>query len=194
MAQGCATVGWDDEGIAAQNFPLVKDGVVVDYATSRQFVSELAPWYKQHGVPVHSNGCAASESALTLPTVYRPNLVLHPAAHDTSLDELIAGIDNGILVCGGKVSWDMQYASGRGTSDVVCEIKNGKRGLFLDQISYLIRSLDLWKNFVALGGASTAVTKGLVVSKGEPNQMTMHSVQAVAARFKGVQFNNSRQV
>jgi TldD protein len=193
LSRGAATVGWDDEGIAPTPFPLVKDGVVVDYASSREFVSELAPWYQRHGVPVRSNGCSASESASTVPLVYTPNLVLHPDAQDTSLDALVAGIEDGLLVCGGKVRMDFQQMTGRGLGVEVYTIKHGKQAGPVKDAMYWVHSQSLWKNLVALGGVSTAALRGLPASKGQPTQETVHSVQAVAARFRKIQVNNKNR-
>ena len=191
LPQGVATIKWDDEGIVSRPFPLIEDGAVVNYASSREFAEELTPWYQRQHMPARSNGCMASEYALTVPIVSTPNLVLHPAAKDTSLEALLAGIEDGLLVCGGGVQMDSRRSSGRGGRNAyVYEIKHGKRAMPVQHAMYYINSRQVWKNLVALGGASTMMTRGLIRSKGEPNQTIAHSVQAVAAHVGKIQVVN----
>ncbi|MSY95711.1 MAG: TldD/PmbA family protein, partial [Actinobacteria bacterium] len=51
---GLATTGWDDEGVAAQEWDLVRDGVLVGYQLDRAMAGEF-------GLP-RSNGCAYADS------------------------------------------------------------------------------------------------------------------------------------
>jgi TldD protein len=194
LPRGTATVRWDDEGVTPVPTPLVKEGVVVDYATSREFVAELAPWYRQHGRPLRSNGCVASESAFTVPLVYTPNLVLSPGAPTTSFTDLVAQVDDGYAVLGGTVHMDIQGLTGRGTGAEVYEIKHGKLGEPVQNATYLFHSQELWKRLKTLGGAGTAMMRGLSTSKGQPDQGTVHSVQAVAAHFERVQMYDSSSI
>lgn len=186
LAGGAATVQWDDEGISPQAFPLIKDGVLVDYATTREFIPELAGWYKKKGQPLRSHGCSASETALTVPLVRTPNLVLQPGTKNLSFDEMLAGIDNGMAVLGGEVQMDQQFLNGRGLGNTLYYVKKGKLAGPIKQAAYLFRTPDLWKDLVALGGPQTAAVRGFNADKGQPLQRTSYSVQAVAARFKNV--------
>ena len=191
---GVATVHWDDDGVTPVVVPLVERGILVDYATSREFVAELTPWYQQRGVSPRSNGCAASESAFTVPMVYTPNLVLHPGPKDTTLDDLIATLDNGFVVYGGGIAMDFQQVSGRGTGAQVFRVKHGKVVAPVENAVYAFRSRELWKQLITLGGARTTATCGIAAAKGQPDQSTVHSVRAVAACFDQVQVNNAANV
>jgi TldD protein len=188
---GAATVKWDDEGVTPEAVQLVKDGAVVDYAISREFVSELAPWYHKRGVPLRSNGCSASESAFTVPLVYTPNLVLQPGTKDTGIDDLVSHIDDGLVVFGGDVQMDFQQLSGRGKGAQVYLVQHGKITEPVKDAVYTFHTQELWKRLVALGGAKTASMVGISTSKGQPNQGTVHSVKAVAAHFEKVQVDNA---
>jgi len=53
VEHGLATVGWDDEGVAAQGWDLVKDGTLVGYQLDRSMAA-------LKGYP-RSNGCAYGE-------------------------------------------------------------------------------------------------------------------------------------
>jgi TldD protein len=186
MREGASTVGWDDEGIAPQPFPLIKDGVVANYATSREFVGELTAWYRQQKIAPRSMGCAVAESGMTVPLVGTPNVILQPNAADTSIDALLSGIKNGFAVFGGNVDMDFQGWSGQGTGAYIYKVQHGKLGPPVTNATFTFQSAELWKHLIALGGVSTAMRRGLIRSKGQPNQVSMHSVQAVAARFKDV--------
>ena len=191
-----ATVKWDDEGIVPEPFTLIKDGVLVDFQTTREQAAWLAPYYEQHGKPVRSHGCAAVENALGIPLQQRPNLVLEPNPHAVGLADLVADVKDGILVEDGVVTEvDFQARTGL-LSGTLHRITNGRLGPLLQGGAVLFDTLDLFKHVVAIGGASTTA----VVShtpydpspsdlwamlsghwKGQPPQDTSYSVQAVAA-------------
>src|SRR5690606_30459856 len=40
-----ATVKWDDEGVEPETYDLIRDGVLVDYHTTRELAGELSDWY-----------------------------------------------------------------------------------------------------------------------------------------------------
>jgi TldD protein len=184
---GAATVQWDDEGVAPQKYTLVNNGMLVDYATSREFVSEMSGWYQAHGQTIQSRGCAASESALSVPLVQTPNLQLHPGTKDMSFEELLVGIDDGIAVLGGDISTDQQQLNIMGGRNAVFyTVKKGKLAGPVKDARYMVRMPELWKDLVALGGARSAGTRGFTSHKGQPAQLTTHSVQAVAGRFRNV--------
>jgi TldD protein len=183
---GAATVKWDDDGVPTRDFTLVKSGMVMDYASSREHAPTLAAWYQKQGQPVASNGCAASESAMTVPIVHPPNMELHPGASDKSFLDLVAEVEDGIAFLGGRVLIDQQQLNGEGLGEMAYRIKKGKLAGTLAGAAYLFRSPDLWKDLASLGGASTSVTRGIGDEKGQPLQRTVHSVTSVAAHFKNV--------
>ncbi len=186
MPGGAATVQWDDDGVTPRQFALVKDGVAVDYATSRDHAPALAEWYRKTGAPVQSNGCATSEDATSVPHIQAPNLTLHAGAKDNSFLDLVAGVENGIAIVGGSVMMDQQQLNGQGLSELAYWIKKGKLAGTIDGTGFLFRSPELWKDLIAIGGPSSAATRGFTVEKGQPRQETVHSVQSVATRFKNV--------
>jgi TldD protein len=186
MAGGAATVQWDDDGVTPRAFKLIDKGVAVDYATSRDQAPTLAAWYKAQGRPVESNGCAASEDGMGVPLVQVPNLTLDPGAKDRSFQDLVAGVDDGLAVIGGNVMMDQQQLNGQGLGEMVYRIRKGKLAGTVSSTAYLFRAPEFWKNLVAIGGASTAGTRGMTVRKGQPSQETVHTVKAVAAHFKNV--------
>jgi predicted Zn-dependent protease len=126
---------------------------------------------------------------------HMPNLVLTSGTHTATIDDLVAGVTDGILITDGRTLADFQARTGQLTGDMH-EIKNGKVGRPLVGGAVLYDTLDLWRNVVALGDASTTMAiastvypqsamfdriTGLYPVKGEPPQKTSYTVQAVAA-------------
>lgn len=98
---GLASVGYDDEGVAAQSWDLVRDGIFVGYQLDRVFARRL-------GQP-RSNGCSYADSPHHVPIQRMANVSLQPGVEDLSTDDLIGRVDDGIYIVGDK-SWsiDMQ--------------------------------------------------------------------------------------
>lgn len=99
---GLASTGWDDEGVASQQFDLIKDGVLVGYQLNRQMAAAC-------GFD-RSNGCAYADSSGHIPMQRMPNVSLQPAPDGPSTEELISGVDRGIYVVGDK-SWSIDMQS-----------------------------------------------------------------------------------
>jgi len=120
QAHGLATVGYDDEGVPAQRWPLVKDGIFVDWQTTR----DLAPLIGHKT----SNGCLHADSWGSVPFPRMPNVSLEPARENVSLDDLAAGIDNGILIFGnGSWSIDQQRYNFQFGGQTFWESRTGKK-------------------------------------------------------------------
>jgi TldD protein len=179
-----ATIGWDDEGVAPAPFPLISKGVLVDYQTTREQAAWLAPWYQKEGLPIRSHGCASAPSALSVTMQHTPNLQLHPGSNAQDLDDLVAGLEHGLLIEGLNVHMDFQCNSGIATVGAT-EIRKGKRIARIQNAGLLFRSADFWKNVQAVGGPqSQHWTGGFGSDKGEPTQGTGYSIAAVPAAVK----------
>lgn len=190
-----ATVKWDDECVAPPDFTLVKDGIVADFQTTREQAAWLAPYYAKASRPVRSNGCAASETGLTITMQHVPNLAMAPGASAVELMDLVKNVQHGILIAGGEANCDWQGRSGTlmVASDpprrVMREIKNGRLGPVLSYGAVLFDAVDFWKHVTAIGGPATQggiditqyALEDLRERKGQPGQVTSHSVRAVAA-------------
>jgi hypothetical protein len=96
-----ATVGYDDEAVPGQSWHLVKDGLFVDWQTTRD-TAKLVGKSKSYG-------CLHADSWGSVPFPRMPNVSLQPAKESVSQDDLIAGVENGILIYGrGSYSIDQQ--------------------------------------------------------------------------------------
>jgi TldD protein len=190
-----ATVKWDDEGVVPEDFTLVKDGVLVDYQTTREQAAWLAPWYRKQGRPVRSHGCAAVESALVTPMQHMPNLALQTGAEEIDLDMLVASVKEGILIRDGRALTDFMARTGT-LQGTMHEIRNGRIGRLLTAGEVMFDTLGLWRHVVAVGGKSalgtSATTRwpyetvflqltGQYPVKGQPPQLPSYNVRAPAA-------------
>jgi TldD protein len=185
QSSGLATVAYDDDGVPAQRWYLVKDGIFVDWQTTR----ELAPLIGRKA----SYGCLNADSWGSVPFARMPNVSLEPGAQDTSLDQLVAGVEKGILIYGdGSWSIDQQRYNFQFGGQTFWEISNGKVAGMLRDVAYQSRSTDFWGACDGLGGRSTYQMNGSFVDgKGEPGQAGVVSHGCPAARFRQIDVLNT---
>jgi TldD protein len=184
---GLASTGWDDEGVAAGEWDLVRDGVLVGYQLDRAMAAELGF--------AASNGCAYADSALHVPLQRMPNVSLQPSPDGADLTGLAAGIEDGLLVVGDR-SWsiDMQRYNFQFTGQRFHRIRAGRIAEQVRDVAYQSRTPDFWGSLVAVGGPTTYVLGGaLNCGKGQPGQVAAVSHGCPAAVFEAVNVLNSRQ-
>jgi len=182
LSGGAATVRWDDEGVVPDEFPIVTNGVLVDYQTTREQAPWLAPYYGHTGHAVRSHGCANAGSALDITMQHAPNLTLAPSPDTTTFESLVASTEKGVAVLDLDVSMDQQQLNGM-ASGTLREIVRGKLGRFIYGGELAFRAPELWKTVAGLGGASSQRWFGRTRGKGEPQQRTTHTVGAVPAKI-----------
>jgi len=185
VEHGLSTVGWDDEGVAAQQWDLIRDGVLVGYQLNRQMA------HKQ-GFG-RSNGCAYADSPATVPIQRMPNVSLQPAATDITIEDLIGGVDRGIYVVGDR-SWsiDMQRYNFQFTAQRFYEIRGGRLAGQLKDVAYQGTTTEFWNSMEAVGGPSTWLLGGSFnCGKGQPGQVAPVSHGAPAALFRQVNVLNT---
>ena len=182
---GLATVGYDDEGVPGQKWYLVKDGVFVDWQTTRDLAAMTGE--------KKSYGCNHGDSWGSISFPRMPNVSLQPGPDNKTLDDLIAGVENGILIYGdGSYSIDQQRYNFQFGGQVFWEIKNGKRGEMLRDVAYQSRTTDFWNSCDALGGQATYELGGSFNDgKGEPGQSNAVSHGCPVARFRQVNVLNT---
>jgi len=182
---GLATVGYDDEGVPGQRWHLIKDGMFVDWQTTR----DLAAMTGQK----KSYGCNHGDSWGSISFPRMPNVSLQPGPDNTKLDDLIAGVENGILIYGdGSYSIDQQRYNFQFGGQTFWEIKNGKRGEMLRDVAYQSKTTDFWNSCDGLGGQATYELGGSFNDgKGEPGQSNAVSHGCPVARFRQVNVLNT---
>ena len=181
---GLASIDFDDEGVATGQWDIIKDGVLRGYQLNRQMAAKLG---------MRSNGCTFADSFSHIPLQRMPNVSLQPAATDTTLDDLIGQVENGIYVIGDN-SWsiDMQRYNFQFTGQRFYAIKNGKLGDQLQDVAYQSNTVDFWNKLDGLGGASTYLLGGAFnCGKGQPGQVAAVSHGAPATLFRNVKILNT---
>ncbi|HEX8176237.1 MAG TPA: TldD/PmbA family protein [Pyrinomonadaceae bacterium] len=182
---GLATTGYDDEGVPGQRWHLVKDGVFVDWQTTR----DLAPLVGRN----KSYGCLYAESWGAVPFPRMPNVSLEPAKEAVSLDNLLSEVENGILIYGnGSFSIDQQRYNFQFGGQTFYEVKKGKIAGMLRDVAYQSRTTDFWGACDGLGGPDTYQLGGSFNDgKGEPTQSNAVSHGCPIARFRGINVLNT---
>jgi len=182
---GLATVGYDDEGVEGQRWYLVKDGMFVDWQTTR----DLAPLVGRN----RSYGCLYGESWDAVPFPRMPNVSLESAREATSPEELVSGVERGILIQGdGSFSIDQQRYNFQFGGQTFREIVKGKVGEMLRDVAYQSRTTDFWQACDGLGGPDTYRLGGSFNDgKGEPSQSSRVSHGAPVARFRRINVLNT---
>ena len=184
---GLATVGYDDEGVAAQSWDLISGGVLTGYQLDRRIATK-------QGFAV-SNGCAFADSPSHMPIQRMANVSLQPAAGGPSTGELIAGVEHGIYVVGDK-SWsiDMQRYNFQFTGQRFFEISGGRLAGQLRDVAYQATTTDFWNAMEAVGGPQSYVLGGAFnCGKGQPSQIAPVSHGCPAVLMRGIRILNAAQ-
>jgi TldD protein len=185
VEHGLATIGFDDDGVATQQWNLVRDGVLVGYQLDRR-IARL----KDLG---RSNGCAFADAPYHFPIQRMANVSLQPAPGGPSRDELIGGVERGIYVLGDK-SWsiDMQRYNFQFTGQRFYLIQGGRLSGMLRDVAYQATTTDFWGSMEAVGGPQTYVLGGsFTCGKGQPGQSAPVSHGCPAALFRGIRILNT---
>jgi len=99
-----AAAGWDDDGVRTQRWYLIKNGIFQTYQTTRDQAHPIGE--------KESRGCSQADSYDGVPFQRMPNVILEPGQKPMSLDDLIAGVDDGVLVDGrGSYSIDQSASA-----------------------------------------------------------------------------------
>ncbi len=187
QVNGLSTVGYDDEGVAGQQWDLVRDGVLVGYQLDRVFAPRL-------GLD-RSNGCSYADSPHHVPIQRMANVSLQPdPEHDTSTAELISRVQDGIYIVGDK-SWsiDMQRYNFQFTGQRFFRIRDGELDGQLRDVAYQATTTDFWGSMEAVGGPSTWQLGGAFnCGKAQPGQVAAVSHGCPSVLVRGVNILNTR--
>jgi TldD protein len=175
---------WDDEGVPGQSIPIVREGTLSGFLSSRESAAEI-------GLEL-SGGCARGDGFARQPIVRMTNVSLDPG-EGGSLDELLAGIDRGIYIENNR-SWsiDSRRLHFQFGGEAAWEIVDGRRGRLLRDPVYAGVTPTFW---ASLDGVCSAEEWRLIsftdCGKGEPGQMARVSHGCVPARFRDVQVGSA---
>ena len=183
---GLATVAFDDEGVPTRSFPLIKEGQLVGLQADRGS-AQLAG--------LETTGCAYAESADFVPIQRMPNISMQPAADGRSREEMIADVEDGLLVIGDE-SWsiDMQRKNFQFTGQQFWRIRKGELDGMVRNAAYQSTTPKFWGSLAEVGGPQTYVFHGaLNCGKGQPGQSAPVGHGAPAARFNQINVINTTE-
>jgi TldD protein len=188
-----AAIGWDDEAVKPVRFDIIKDGIFVDYQTTREQASMLEWYYKKVGKPVRSYGCSYAQSWADVQFQRMPNVSLLPGKNDYVWEDIISQTDKGIAIIGdGSFSIDQQRYNGQFAGQCFYEIKGGKITGMLKDVAYQFRTPEFWGSMELIAGPRSYHLGGAFGdAKGQPGQSNAISHGCVPARFKQVNIINT---
>jgi TldD protein len=177
---GLGTFAWDDEGVAAQSLPLVRDGQLVGAMSSRESAAAI-------GLDA-SSGCARADGHTRQPIVRMTNVSVEPGAAG-SLADLLADTDSGIYLETNR-SWsiDDRRLNFQFGVELAREIRGGELGRVLRNASYAGVTPTFWSSLDAVCGPQEWQLWGVLnCGKGEPGQVAHVSHGTAPARFRDVE-------
>jgi TldD protein len=186
---GLASVGFDDEGVEAQQWDIVRDGVLVGYQLDRRMARLMSETLGTS----RSNGCAYADSPGHVAVQRMANVSLQPAEGGPTTEDLIGQVDRGIYVVGDK-SWsiDMQRYNFQFTGQRFYRIENGRLAGQLKDVAYQATTTDFWGSMAAVGGPETYVLGGAFnCGKAQPGQVAPVSHGCPSALFRSVRILNT---
>jgi TldD protein len=176
--RGLGTFGFDDEGVAAAREPIVVEGILRGFLTSRETAARLG---------AGAGGSMRADGWSRMPLVRMTNLHLEPG--EGSLEELLADVDDGVYLETNK-SWsiDDKRLNFQFGTQVAWEIRGGRLGRMLRDVTYTGITPVFWGSLDAVAGPDEWRMFGLInCGKGQPGQSAHVSHGAAPARFRGVQ-------
>lgn len=186
LEHGLATQGFDDDGVAAQTWHIIKDGRFVSYGTSREVAGAV-------GFSRSTGSCRADHWSHT-PIVRIPNLSLMPGKEPCTPDDLIAGVDDGIYIEGrGSFSIDQMRYNFQFGGDGFWRIQNGKKAGMLKNVTYQAITTDFWNACDGLSDERFWQPNGVMnCGKGDPMQISQMTHGAPYARFRRIKVGAAR--
>ena len=186
-------IGWDDEAVKPVKFDIIKNGVFVDYQTTREQATMMTDYYKSVGKPVRSYGCSYAQSWADVQFQRMPNVSMVPGNNDDTFDSMIGKMDKGIAIVGdGSFSIDQQRYNGQFAGQIFYEVKGGKIVGQLKDVAYQFRTPEFWKSLKAIGGQKSYELGGAFGdAKGQPGQSNSVSHGCVPSLFQQTNIINT---
>lgn len=178
LPNGLGSFKYDDEGVPAQRFDIVKDGIFRNYLMDRETAAMLGK---------ESNGTARADGWNRIPMIRMTNISLMPGPSGT-VEDLISEVDDGLFLCTNR-SWsiDDRRLNFQFGTEMAYEIKGGKLGQMYRNATYTGRTPEFWNSCERIGGPEAWTLWGVPnCGKGEPMQLGRVGHGAAPARFSNV--------
>ncbi len=178
LPHGLATFGFDDDGVEAQRWHIVRDGLFTGYLTSRELAHRVGD--------SRSRGCVRSDGWFHIPMIRMVNLSLMPG--EGTLGELLDDSDHAILMETNR-SWsiDQLRYNFQFKTEIGWEIRNGKKVRMLKNPTYQGITTQFWNSCDFICGPGDWKPWGVVnCGKGQPGQVAEITHGTAPARFRKV--------
>jgi TldD protein len=182
-------VGYDDEGVGAKKWNIIKDGTLVNYQAIRD---------QAHIIGLNeSQGCCYADSWSDVQFQRMPNISLEPGKTPLTPSEMIKNVEKGIYIIGdGSYSIDQQRYNFQFSGQLFYEIKNGKIAGMLKDVAYQSNTQEFWNSCAAICDERDYRLGGTFFDgKGQPAQINSVSHGSATTRFNGVNvLNTARKI
>lgn len=180
-----AAAGYDDEGVKCKEWDIVKNGILVNFQTTRDQAYMI-------GLN-ESQGSSYAQSWEDVQFQRMPNVSLLPGKSPMSASDLIKNVEKGIYMLGRNTSSiDHQRYNFQFSSQLSYEITNGKIVGMLRNAAYQSNTQEFWNSCAALGDKDDYRLGGTFFDgKGEPGQSSAVSHGCPTARFNGINVINT---
>jgi len=177
---GLGTFGWDDEGTSARTEPLIKNGILVNYLSSKDTSPAI-------GKP--STAAARASSWSRIPIVRMVNVSMLPG--DKSFEDLLAMVDDGIFIDTNR-SWsiDQKRLNFQFGTEIGYRIRKGKLAEMVRNPIYSDITPRFWAKLAAMG-KDWELWGVPNCGKGEPGQTMRVGHGTNPSLFRGVRVGNA---
>lgn len=182
-------VGYDDEGVPAKEWDLIRNGILVNYQAIRD-QARIIDLNESHG-------CCYAQSWRDVQFQRMPNVSLRPGKMSLTPEEMIAKVEKGIYIVGdGSYSIDQQRYNFQFSGQLFYEIRNGKIVGMLKDVAYQANTQEFWNSCSAICDERDYRLGGSFFDgKGQPEQVNAVSHGAATARFNGINvINTARKI
>ncbi len=181
-------VGFDEEGVPAKSWDLVKDGILVNFQATRDQVHILGE--------NASHGCSFADSWDSVQFQRMPNVSLQPNAEKYSIQDMIRDTEKGIYILGrGSSSIDQQRYNFQFSGQLFYEIKNGEIVGLLDDVAYQSNTQEFWNSCTRICDKDDYRLFGSFFDgKGQPGQASAVSLPLLGKTKGGTTPDATRQL
>jgi TldD protein len=182
-------VGYDDEGVPAKRWDIIRDGVLVNYQATRDQAHIIGE--------KESHGCSYADSWDSVQFQRMPNISLAAGKEPLSPDEMVKDVKKGIYILGrGSYSIDQQRYNFQFGGQLYFEIKNGKITGPLEDVAYQSNTQEFWNACSAICDQRDWRMGGSFFDgKGQPSQVSAVSHGSSTTRFNGINvINTARKI
>ena len=182
-------IGFDDEGVRAKKWDIIRNGILVNYQATRDQAHIIGE--------KESHGCSYADSWSTIQFQRMPNVSLEPGKARLTPDQMVQDVKKGIYILGrGSYSIDQQRYNSQFGGTLFYEIKNGKIAGPLEDVAYQTNTQEFWNACSAICDERDWRMGGSFFDgKGQPSQVSAVSHGSSTTRFNGINvINTARKI